>query len=33
LDQLKEIIGATALKLSPEAVRLLDEASAYSKAA
>jgi aryl-alcohol dehydrogenase-like predicted oxidoreductase len=33
LDQLKEIIGGTALKLSPEAVRLLDEASAYSKAA
>ena len=33
LDQLKEIIDGTALKLSPEAVRLLDEASAYSKAA
>ena len=33
LDQLKEIIGGTALTLSPEAVRLLDEASAYSKAA
>lgn len=33
LDQLKEIIDSTALKLSPEAVRLLDEASAYSKAA
>ncbi|HEX4076684.1 MAG TPA: aldo/keto reductase [Candidatus Acidoferrales bacterium] len=33
LDQLKEIIGGTALTLSLEAVRLLDEASAYSKAA
>ena len=33
LDQLKEIVDGTALKLSPEAVRLLDEASAYSKAA
>jgi aryl-alcohol dehydrogenase-like predicted oxidoreductase len=33
LDQLKEIIDGTALTLSPEAVRLLDEASAYSKAA
>jgi aryl-alcohol dehydrogenase-like predicted oxidoreductase len=33
LDQLKEIIDGTALNLSPEAVRLLDEASAYSKAA
>jgi len=33
LDQLKELIGATTLKLTPEAVRLLDEASAYSKAA
>ena len=33
LDQLKEIIDGTALKLSPEAVRLLDEGSAYSKAA
>lgn len=33
LDQLKEIIDSTALKLSLEAVRLLDEASAYSKAA
>ena len=33
LDQLKEIVDGTALKLSAEAVRLLDEASAYSKAA
>jgi aryl-alcohol dehydrogenase-like predicted oxidoreductase len=33
LDQLKEIVDGTALTLSPEAVRLLDEASAYSKAA
>ena len=33
LDQLKEIIGGATLKLGPEAVRLLDEASAYSKAA
>jgi aryl-alcohol dehydrogenase-like predicted oxidoreductase len=33
LDQLKEIIDGTALTLSPEAVRLLDEGSAYSKAA
>lgn len=33
LDQLQEIVDGTALKLSPEAVRLLDEASAYSKAA
>ncbi|MGA3292903.1 MAG: aldo/keto reductase [Candidatus Acidiferrales bacterium] len=33
LDQLKEIIGATTLKLPAEAVRRLDEASAYSKAA
>jgi aryl-alcohol dehydrogenase-like predicted oxidoreductase len=33
LDQLKEIIDGTSLKLSQEAVRLLDEASAYSKAA
>ena len=33
LDQLKEIIDGTALTLSPEAVRVLDEASAYSKAA
>lgn len=33
LDQLKEIVDSTELKLSPEAVRLLDEASAYSKAA
>jgi len=33
LDQLKEIIGGTVLKLSDEAVRLLDDASAYSKAA
>ena len=33
LDQLKEIVDGTALTLSSEAVRLLDEASAYSKAA
>jgi aryl-alcohol dehydrogenase-like predicted oxidoreductase len=33
LDQLKEIVDGTALTLSAEAVRLLDEASAYSKAA
>lgn len=33
LDQLKEIIGGTTLNLSPEAVRLLDDASAYTKAA
>jgi len=33
LDQLKEIVDGTALTLSPEAVRLLDEGSAYSKAA
>jgi len=33
LGQLKELIGATTLKLTPDAVRLLDEASAYSKAA
>jgi aryl-alcohol dehydrogenase-like predicted oxidoreductase len=33
LDQLKEITEGSALTLSPEAVRLLDEASAHSKAA
>jgi aryl-alcohol dehydrogenase-like predicted oxidoreductase len=33
LDQLKEIVDGTALTVSPEAVQLLDEASAYSKAA
>jgi aryl-alcohol dehydrogenase-like predicted oxidoreductase len=33
LDQLKEIIGATQVTLTPDAVSLLDEASAYSKAA
>jgi len=33
LDQFQELVGATSLKLSPEAVRLLDEASAPAKAA
>jgi len=33
LEQLKELTDATNLQLKPEAVRLLDEASAYSKAA
>jgi aryl-alcohol dehydrogenase-like predicted oxidoreductase len=33
LEQLKEIVGSTALTLPPEAVRQLDDASAYSKAA
>jgi len=33
LDQFQELVGATSLKLSPEAVRLLDEASAPVKAA
>jgi len=33
LDQFQELLGATSLKLSPETVRLLDEASAPAKAA
>ena len=33
LDQFQELLGATSLKLSPETVRLLDEASAPVKAA
>lgn len=33
LDQFQELVGATRLKLSPEAVRLLDEASKPSAAA
>jgi aryl-alcohol dehydrogenase-like predicted oxidoreductase len=33
LDQFQELLGATRLKLRPEAVRLLDEASAPSAAA
>lgn len=33
LDQLQELLKATTLKLTPDAVRILDEASAYQKAA
>jgi aryl-alcohol dehydrogenase-like predicted oxidoreductase len=33
LDQFKDLLGATTLKLSPEAVRILDEASAPAAAA